>query len=102
MTDVAKAVFGGEQPTQSQITSLMVCTSKPGKAQSLKVKDKRRLSLLYADFKVITGLEVGRYSRVLSHTLSPQQLAVGDDRRISFGICPARDAIYAAGMRKDG
>ena len=58
--------------------------------------------MLYADIKVITGLEVGRFSKVLSHTLSPQQLAVGDDRRISFGICLDRDAIYASGMSKDG
>ena len=50
----------------------------------------------------MTGLEVGRYSRVLTHTLSPQQLALGDDRRITFGICMARDAIYAACMRKEG
>ena len=27
---------------------------------------------------------------------------MGDDRRISFGICLARDAIYAASMRKEG
>ena len=80
----------------------MVCTSKPGKGKSLKVKDKRRLSLLNADFKAITGLEVSRYSKVLNHTLSTEQLAMGDDRRISFGICLARDAIYAAGKRREG
>ena len=102
VTDVVRAVFLGQQPTTSQRTSLMVCTSKPGKEKSLKVKDKRRLSLLNADFKIITGVEVGRYSKVLNHTLSPQQIAMGDDRRISFGICLARDAIYAASMRKEG
>ena len=102
LTDVVKAVFQGQQPTLSQRTSLMVCSNKPGKEKSLKVKDKRRLSLLNADFKVITGLEVGRFSKVLSHTLSPQQIAMGDDRRITFGICLARDAIYAASMRKKG
>ena len=48
-----------QQPTVSQRTSLMVCTGKPGKEKSLKVKDKRRLSLLNADFKIITGVEVG-------------------------------------------
>ena len=102
LTEVAQAVFGGEQPTKSQRTSLMLCCSKPGKAQSLKPKDKRRLSLLNSDFKVITGLEVGRHRKILNHTLSPEQLAAGDDRRISFGICQARDAIHAAGKSKKG
>ena len=80
----------------------MVCSTKPGKTKSFKVKDNRRLSLLNSDFKVITGLEVGRHSKVITHTLRPEQLALGDDRRISFGICLARDAIYAAGKRKNG
>ena len=71
-------------------------------SQSLKPKDKRRLSLLNSDFKVFTGMELGRYNRVLSHTLSPCQLAAGDDRRITFGISLARDAIYAASKRKEG
>ena len=79
----------------------MLYTTKPGKSSSLKPKDKRRLSMLNSDFKVLTGIDVGRYSRVLTHTLCPQQLAAGDDRRITFGICLARDAVYAAAMRKN-
>ena len=102
LTNVAKEVFGGHQPTYSQRTSLMLYTTKPGKSSSLKPKDKRKLSMLNSDLKVLTGIDVGRYSRVLTHTLCPQQLAAGDDRRITFGICLARDAVYAAAMRKDG
>ena len=77
LTDVCKAVHGGEQPTQSQRTSLMLCSTKPGKAKSLKVKDKRRLSLLNADFKVMTGLEVGRFRQVLDHTFLLSRLPWG-------------------------
>ena len=80
----------------------MLFTDMPGKSQSLKPKDKIRLSLLNSDFKVLTGIEVARYSRVLNHTLCPEQLAGGDDQRITHGICLARDAVYAAGMRKEG
>ena len=58
ITDVVKAIHEGEQPTLSQRTGLMVCTSKPGKSSSLDPKDKRRLSLLNSDFKIITGIEV--------------------------------------------
>ena len=68
----------------------------------MKPKDKKRLSLLNSDFKVITGLDRARYQRVLSHTLCPEQLAESDDKRITFGVCLARDAVYAAGMRKNG
>ena len=33
LTEVAKEVFAGGQPTRSQRTSLMLFTSKPGKSQ---------------------------------------------------------------------
>ena len=102
LTEVAKEVFAGSQPSKSQRTSLMLFSSKPAKAQSIKPKDKRRLSLLNSDFKVFSGMELGRYNQVLTHTLSPCQLAAGDDRRITFGITLARDAIYAASRRKQG
>jgi hypothetical protein len=100
MTEVVQAVFSGEQPTLSQRTSLMVFSAKPKKLRSLKPGDKRRLSMLNSDFKVITGVELGRYNKVVTHTLCPQQLAVGGDRRITHGICMARDAIFAAGKAK--
>ena len=102
LTEVIKEIHAGQQPTRSQRTSLMLFSSKPGKASSLKPQDKRRLSLLNSDFKILTGLELRRYNQVLTHTLSPQQLAAGDDRRISFGICLARDAINAASKAKQG
>ena len=68
----------------------MLFSSKPGKAKSIKPKDKRRLSLLNCDFKILTGLELGRFNKVLTHTLSSKQLAAGDDRRITFGIWNTR------------
>ena len=102
LTEVVRAIHRGQQPTRSQRTSLMLFTSKPGKTSSLKPEDKRRLSMLNTDFKVVTGVEVGRHNKILSHTLCPQQLAAGSDRRITHGICLARDAVYAAGMRKTG
>ena len=39
---------------------------------------------------------------MLTYTLCPEQLAAGDDRRITFGICLARDDVYTASMRKEG
>ena len=102
LTDVFQAVFKGQRPTKSQRTSLMIFSAKPGKTTSLKPSDKRQISLLNTDFKIITGIEHLRYKKLLTHTLSPTQLACGTDRRITSGICLARDAINAAGKRKQG
>ena len=82
LTEVARAVFGGQRPPVSQRTSLMVFGSKPKKLSSLKASDKRRISLLNADFKMITGLDARRFKKVATHTLSPHQLVAGDNRRI--------------------
>ena len=96
LTDMVSAVFSGEKPTLSQRTSKMVFGSKPKKSNSFKPGDKRRISLLNSDFKIISGLESARYKKVATHTLSPFQLVAGDDRRIHHGINLARDAIQAA------
>ena len=93
---MVSAVFSGEKPTLSQRTSKMVFGSKPKKSNSFKPGDKRRISLLNSDFKIISGLESARYKKVATHTLSPFQLVAGDDRRIHHGINLARDAIQAA------
>ena len=41
------------------------------------------------------------YNKVLTRTLSTEQLAAGDDRRIIFGITLARDAIYMQQAKGD-
>ena len=51
---------------------------------------------------MITGITNERFKKVATHTLSPCQLAMGDDRRIHHGINQARDAIMAAGHGKEG
>ena len=60
---------------------------------------KRRISLLNADFKIISGIENIRFKKVANHTLSKSQLVVGDDRRIHHGINKVIDAIFAASNR---
>ena len=78
LTEVAKAVFEGQKPTNSQRTSMMLYTTKP---RSTYPKDKRRISMLNSNIKILTGIEKVRHSTVVTHT---QQLAAGDDRRKSF------------------
>ena len=102
LTEVVQAIHNGGQPTLSMQTALMVFGSKPKKPNSLKPGDKRRISLLNSDFKVVTGLEGDRFGKTATHSLSPVQLVAGSDRRIHHGINQARDAIYQAGKRKSG
>ena len=86
LTEVASSVFSGEKLSSSQRTSLMVFGSKPKKAKSLKPGDKRRISLLNADFKILSGIESRRFSKTATRTLSPYQLVAGDDHRIQIVI----------------
>ena len=102
LTEVVQAIFKGGQPPVSMQTALMVFGSKPKKPNSIKPGDKRRISLLNSDFKVVTGLEGHRFGKTATHSLSPVQLVAGSDRRIHHGINQARDAILQAGKRKSG
>ena len=75
----------------------MVFGCKPKKPNSILPGDKRKISLLNADFKTSTGLEARLLKDTATHTLSPLQLVAGSDRRIHHGINQARNAIFAAG-----
>ena len=97
LTEVMLSIHKGNQLSSSQRTSLMVFGSKPKKPNSKKPGDKRKISLLNADFKVSTGLEARWMKKVATHTLSHLQLVAGNNRRIHHGICLARNAIHAAG-----
>ena len=101
LTEVVQAVFRGDKPTPSQRTSLMVFGNKPGKkAKSLLISDRRKLSLLNADFKLMTGIEASRIRSTMSRTISPLQLVTGGEKRISHGVAMARDAIHMAGKAR--
>ena len=78
----------------------MVFGSKPKKPQSIKPGDKRRISLLNSDFKIITGLEAQMFGQTATHTLSPVQLVAGSDRRMHHGINLARDTIQQVGKSR--
>ena len=97
LSEVVRAVFAGQKLQSSMRTSLMVFGSKPKKPNSILPGDKRKISLLNADFKTATGLEAKMLKDTATHTLSPLQLVAGSDRRIHHGINMARNAIYAAG-----
>ena len=81
----------------------MVFGNKPGKkAKSLLISDRRKISLLNVDFKIMSGIEAARIRKSMTRTISPHQLVTGGDRRISHGVAKARDAIMAASSTKSG
>ena len=64
LTLVTKAVVEGEKPPSSMRTSLMVFGTKPKKAKSIKPGDKRRISILNNDFKLIENLIARRFRKL--------------------------------------
>ena len=56
LTAVAQAKFKGEKLPNSMRTVMMVFGTKPKKVNSLKPGDKRGISLLNDDFKLVEGL----------------------------------------------
>jgi hypothetical protein len=102
LTEIVQAVFNREQPTASQRTSMMVFGTKPKKKMSLKPTDKRKISLLNVDFKLMSGVQAARLRSTMTHTVSQNQLVAGSDRRMQHGIALARDAIFAAGKAGQG
>ena len=95
-------IHSGSSPTLSQRTSLMVFGAKPKKLLSTKPSDKRKISLLNADFKLVTSIEAKRFKEVSTHTLSTSQLAAGCNRRIYHGINRARDVVVTSSGRRGG
>ena len=81
---------------------MMVFGAKPKKTGSFLPQDKRKLSLLNTDFKLITAIEANRFKQLTTHTLSPTQLAAGNDRRIHHGINRIRDAVHSMSGSREG
>ena len=102
LTDVVIAAFKGETLPYSMRTAMMVFASKPKKPKSINPKDKRRISLLNCDFKLVEGVEARRFRSLGNRILSPNQYVAGKDRNIHHGIAKARDAIQSVSKSKLG
>ena len=98
--DMIKYVHMGGSPSLSQRQSLMVFGSKPKKLNSIKPGDKRRISMLNSDMKILTGIENFRFQKTSQRTISPVQFVSGQDKKILHAVNWARDAIQAASMKK--
>merc|ERR1712147_253599 len=92
LSDVIREIVKAGKLPESMRNSFLVFSPKINKEQSTRIKDKRKLSLLQTDFKVLTGLLAGRLRKTEKHTISRHQFASGS-KRISEAVCLTRDAI---------
>merc|ERR1712240_411073 len=63
---------------------------------------RSQISLLNADFKILTGIENKRFSTIISHIICPSQFALGKEKRIHHAIALARDTIFLSNSRQKG
>ena len=101
LCEVIREVVRVGTPSVSMQHSLLVFSPKPGKGASLLPRDKRRLSMLQSDWKVLTGVLAARLRKTEGHTLSQQQYAAGK-RRINHAISQARDTVENVSPNQKG
>ena len=97
---MTQAIHEDKIPTSSQRTSLMLFVHKPKKAMSYKPSDKRHVSLVNSDMKIITGIEAARFQSMTAHTLHSSQLVMGSNKSIIQGINECRDCIQSINRNK--
>ena len=90
---VVREVLSTGSLSQSMAHSFQVYCPKQGKAGSILPREKRKIALLQADYKVLSGVLAGRLKKTVDHTLSPHQYAVGS-KRITHAVSQARDLIF--------
>ena len=76
-------------------TSTVQFLSKPKKANSFKLSDKRKISVLCTDFKCLETILANRLNAVMPHFISDSQYA-SKPRKIHQGIAAACDLISFA------
>ena len=88
-------VQGGCKPPESMRTSTVQFLSKPKKANSIKLTDKRKISVLCTDFKWLETILANRLNKVMPAFISESQYA-SKPRKIHQGIAAARDLVSFA------
>merc|ERR1712173_50407 len=92
LSEVLRAIVTSGKLPESMKNSFLVFSPKINKENSTRIKDKRKLSLLQTDFKILSGILAGRLRKTENHTISRHQYASGS-KRISEAVCLTRDAI---------
>ena len=92
MLQLFNDILHGEQPSHSMRTSVVQFLSKPKKADSIKLSDRRKISVLCTDFKCLETIIANRLNTIMPKFISQSQYAARP-RKIHQGISEARDVI---------
>ena len=93
MLEVFNEIIKGQSPPPASMrTSIVQYLTKPKKAKSIKLSDKRKISVLCTDFKCLEKIMAIRLKSVMCKFISPSQYAI-KPRRIQYAISTARDII---------
>ena len=96
MLEVFNYIIRGEdKPTETMRTSTVQFLSKPKKASSIKLSDKRKISVLCTDFKCLETVLANRLNSAMPQFISSSQFA-SKPRKIHQGISAARDLVSFA------
>ena len=96
MLEVFNFIIRGEdKPTETMRTSTVQFLSKPKKANSIKLTDKRKISVLCTDFKCLETVLANRLNSAMPQFISDSQFA-SKPRKIHQGISAARDLVSFA------
>ena len=99
MLEVFNFILHGEKPTETMRTSTVQFLNKPKKAGSLKLSDKRKISVLCTDFKCLETVLANRLNAVMPQFISESQYA-SKPKKIHQGISAARDLASFAERQK--
>ena len=93
MLEVFNFIIRGEdKPTETMRTSTVQFLSKPKKANSIKLTDKRKISVLCTDFKCLETVLANRLNSAMPQFISDSQFA-SKPRKIHQGISAPRDLV---------
>ena len=92
MVEVFNDIIHGQSPPASMRTSIVQFLNKPKKARSIKLSDKRKISVLCTDYKCLEKIMANRLKSVMSKFISPSQFAI-KPKKIHQAISTARDLI---------
>ena len=95
MLEVFNDNLHGQSPPATMRTSIVQYLNKPKKARSIKLSDKRKISVLCTDFKCLEKVMALRLKKVMSKFVSRSQFAI-KPRKINYAVSTARDVINFA------
>ena len=98
MIEVFNSIVQKEVPTRSMRTSTIQFLTKPKKKSSIKLDDKRKISVLCTDYKCLETILANRLNTVMESFISTSQYAT-KPRKIHQGVAVARDVVNYASSK---